>query len=117
MHRKMDSVIQQLLARAAKLVIVCNTGDEAMQAYEKEGCQLIQVCWVEADRVRGGGRGQLNPSPLFFPSQVPETSDALQPVINIVPMQLLSYHLTILKGLNVDQPRNLAKSVTTSEEH
>ncbi len=51
------------------------------------------------------------------PAQVPETVDCLQPVINIVPLQLLSYHLTVLRGLNVDQPRNLAKSVTVSEEH
>lgn len=43
--------------------------------------------------------------------------EALQPVINIVPLQLLSYHLAILKGLDVDQPRNLAKSVTVSEEN
>lgn len=42
--------------------------------------------------------------------------EALQPVINIVPLQLLAYHLAILKGLDVDQPRNLAKSVTVSEE-
>lgn len=49
--------------------------------------------------------------------QVPDTVEALQPIVNIIPLQLLAYHLTILKGLNVDQPRNLAKSVTTSEEH
>lgn len=49
--------------------------------------------------------------------QVPETVEALQPVVNIVPLQLLSYHLAILRGLDVDQPRNLAKSVTVSEEH
>lgn len=48
--------------------------------------------------------------------QVPETVDALQPIVNIVPLQLLSYHLTTLRGLNVDQPRNLAKSVTVTEE-
>ena len=54
---------------------------------------------------------------LALPRQVPETVDALQPVINIIPLQLLSYHLTIIRGHNVDQPRNLAKSVTTSEEH
>ena len=42
--------------------------------------------------------------------------ESLQPVINIVPMQLLSYHLTVKRGFNVDQPRNLAKSVTVSEE-
>ena len=38
--------------------------------------------------------------------------DCLQPILNIVPFQLLSYHLTVLRGFNVDQPRNLAKSVT-----
>ena len=48
--------------------------------------------------------------------QVPRCDDALQPIINIIPLQLLSYHLTILKGFNVDQPRNLAKSVTVTEE-
>lgn len=49
--------------------------------------------------------------------QVPETVECLQPIVNIVPLQLLSYHLTVLRGYNVDQPRNLAKSVTVSEEH
>ncbi len=49
--------------------------------------------------------------------QVPETVAALQPVINIIPLQLLSYHITVLRGHNVDQPRNLAKSVTVSEEN
>lgn len=48
--------------------------------------------------------------------QVPELEDCIQPVINIVPLQLLSYHLTLLRGHNVDQPRNLAKSVTVTEE-
>jgi glucosamine--fructose-6-phosphate aminotransferase (isomerizing) len=43
---------------------------------------------------------------------VPEVEDCLQAVVNIVPLQLLSYHLTVLRGHNVDQPRNLAKSVT-----
>lgn len=50
-------------------------------------------------------------------SQVPTTEECLQPIVNIVPLQLLSYHLTVLRGYNVDQPRNLAKSVTVSEEH
>lgn len=44
--------------------------------------------------------------------QVPKSVGALQPVLNIVPLQLLSYHMTVLHGHNVDQPRNLAKSVT-----
>ena len=48
--------------------------------------------------------------------QVPKVADALQPIVNVVPLQLLSYHLTVLRGFNVDQPRNLAKSVTVTEE-
>jgi glucosamine--fructose-6-phosphate aminotransferase (isomerizing) len=36
----------------------------------------------------------------------------LMPILNVVPLQLLSYHIAVKKGLNVDQPRNLAKSVT-----
>jgi glucosamine--fructose-6-phosphate aminotransferase (isomerizing) len=47
--------------------------------------------------------------------QVPQTVEALQPVFNIVPLQLLSYHITVLRGHNVDQPRNLAKSVTVTD--
>jgi glucosamine--fructose-6-phosphate aminotransferase (isomerizing) len=89
MHRKMDSVIQQLLARNAKLYIVCNKDDPVMSKYVATGCRLIEV---------------------------PHTVDALQPVVNVVPLQLLSYHLTVLRGFDVDQPRNLAKSVTVTEE-
>ena len=48
--------------------------------------------------------------------RVPRITDALQSVVNIVPLQLLSYHLTVLRGHNVDQPRNLAKSVTVTED-
>ena len=43
---------------------------------------------------------------------VPRVSDCLSPILNIVPLQLLSYYVACLKGCNVDQPRNLAKSVT-----
>lgn len=44
--------------------------------------------------------------------QVPETSEDLMPILTSVPMQLLAYHVAVLKGTDVDQPRNLAKSVT-----
>lgn len=47
--------------------------------------------------------------------QVPKSVEALQPVLNIVPLQLLAYHMTVLRGHNVDQPRNLAKSVTVMD--
>lgn len=45
---------------------------------------------------------------------VPSTVDILQPILNIIPFQLLAYYLALKKGLNVDQPRNLAKSVTVA---
>lgn len=44
--------------------------------------------------------------------EVPETDEALSPLINTIPLQLLSYHIAVMRGCNVDQPRNLAKSVT-----
>jgi glucosamine--fructose-6-phosphate aminotransferase (isomerizing) len=44
--------------------------------------------------------------------EVPETEESLSPLINTIPLQLLSYHIAVMRGCNVDQPRNLAKSVT-----
>lgn len=43
---------------------------------------------------------------------VPQTIDMLSPIINVIPLQLLAYHIAVKRGCNVDQPRNLAKSVT-----
>eukprot|EP00884_Botryococcus_braunii_P022432 jgi/Botrbrau1/8873/Bobra.50_2s0029.1 len=89
MYAKMQSVIQQLLARSGRLIVVCNEGDKEMEELAGNKCRLIKV---------------------------PEIVDCLQPIVNIVPLQLLSYHLTVLRGFNVDQPRNLAKSVTVTED-
>jgi glucosamine--fructose-6-phosphate aminotransferase (isomerizing) len=44
--------------------------------------------------------------------RVPQTIPALLPVLTTLPLQLLAYHMAILRGADVDQPRNLAKSVT-----
>eukprot|EP01060_Flectonema_neradi_P016527 TRINITY_DN23154_c0_g1_i1.p1 TRINITY_DN23154_c0_g1~~TRINITY_DN23154_c0_g1_i1.p1 ORF type:complete len:679 (+),score=140.07 TRINITY_DN23154_c0_g1_i1:75-2039(+) len=44
---------------------------------------------------------------------LPKTVDCLQPLVNVIPLQMLSYHIAVARGLNVDCPRNLAKSVTT----
>ncbi len=44
--------------------------------------------------------------------EIPETPDILTPLISVIPLQLLSYYIAVLRGCNVDQPRNLAKSVT-----
>ncbi|XP_044500606.1 glutamine--fructose-6-phosphate aminotransferase [isomerizing] 2-like [Mangifera indica] len=82
---KQQSVIQQLHARKGRLIVMCSKGDAA-SVCPGNSCRVIEVPIVE---------------------------DCLQPVINVVPLQLLAYHLTVLRGYNVDQPRNLAKSVTT----
>ncbi|KZV14837.1 Glutamine-fructose-6-phosphate transaminase (isomerizing)s,sugar binding,transaminase isoform 1 [Dorcoceras hygrometricum] len=82
---KQQSVIQQLHARKGRLIVMCGKGD-AQSVCVGGSCRVIEVPLVE---------------------------DCLQPVINIIPLQLLAYHLTVLRGYNVDQPRNLAKSVTT----
>lgn len=52
MYKKMDSIIQQLLARGGRLFIMCNEGDEHMKAYQERGCRIIEV-----SRLRRGGGG------------------------------------------------------------
>ena len=44
--------------------------------------------------------------------ELPDTIECLEPLVASVPLQLLAYHIAVCKGKNVDQPRNLAKSVT-----
>jgi glucosamine--fructose-6-phosphate aminotransferase (isomerizing) len=44
--------------------------------------------------------------------QVPRSLECLEPLLTVIPLQLLSYHVAVMRGCNVDQPRNLAKSVT-----
>jgi len=47
-----------------------------------------------------------------FVIRIPNTEEFLSPLLTVVPLQLLSYHIAIMRGCDVDQPRNLAKSVT-----
>ena len=44
--------------------------------------------------------------------EIPETDEAFVPLLATIPLQLLAYHIAVMRGCNVDQPRNLAKSVT-----
>jgi glucosamine--fructose-6-phosphate aminotransferase (isomerizing) len=44
--------------------------------------------------------------------EIPEAPDFLQPIVSVIPLQLLAYHIACLRGCDVDKPRNLAKSVT-----
>ncbi|WP_424962171.1 glutamine--fructose-6-phosphate transaminase (isomerizing) [Ekhidna sp.] len=54
----------------------------------------------------------LIPEMADFTIEVPSTHESLMPLVSVIPLQLLSYHIAVMRGANVDQPRNLAKSVT-----
>ena len=86
---KMESVCEQLRARGGRLILLL---DDARGRLARAAASAPDA----AARV----------------IVVPRTVDCLQSVVNAVPLQLLAYHLTVLRGHNVDQPRNLAKSVT-----
>jgi glucosamine--fructose-6-phosphate aminotransferase (isomerizing) len=81
-YEKVISNIQEVKARKGKVIAVVTEGDDAAKGM--------------ADYV----------------IEVPETDEKLAPLISVVPLQLLAYHIAVLRGCNVDQPRNLAKSVT-----
>ncbi len=82
LHKKVVSNIQEIRARGARTLVIAQEGDEEVTPF--------------ADEV----------------IRVPHTSPLLQPLLTIVPLQVFALHLSTAKGLDVDQPRNLAKSVT-----
>lgn len=81
-YEKVVSNIQEVKARKGIVIAIITEGDETVKA-------MADYC-----------------------IEVPQTDDILVPLISVVPLQLLSYHIAVLRGCNVDQPRNLAKSVT-----
>ncbi|HSG43019.1 MAG TPA: glutamine--fructose-6-phosphate transaminase (isomerizing) [Anaerolineales bacterium] len=81
-HEKMISQIQQAKARDGVVIAVATDGDELVEG------MADHVLWI------------------------PESPWLLSPVVTVLPLQLLAYHIAALRGLDVDQPRNLAKSVT-----
>jgi glucosamine--fructose-6-phosphate aminotransferase (isomerizing) len=81
-HEKMISQIEQAKARGGPVVAVATEGDELASSLADH------VLWV------------------------PDTPWLLSPVVTIIPLQLLAYHVAVMRGADVDQPRNLAKSVT-----
>ncbi len=81
-HEKMISQIQQAKARGGMVIAVATEGDELVKS------MADHVLWV------------------------PETPWMLSPIITVFPLQMLAYHIAAIRGLDVDQPRNLAKSVT-----
>jgi len=81
-YDKIVSNIQEVKARKGKVIAVVSEGDS------------------------------LIPSMVDHTIEVPGTHEALMPMVSTIPLQLLSYHIAVMRGANVDQPRNLAKSVT-----
>ncbi len=81
-YDKVVSNIQEVKARKGKVIAVVTEGDV------------------------------LIPKMAEFVIEVPKTDEALMPMVSVIPLQLLSYHIAVMRDCNVDQPRNLAKSVT-----
>ncbi len=81
-YEKVVSNIQEIKSRNGRIIAVVTEGDKTVKEL--------------ADHV----------------IEVPETSESLTPLLTTIPLQLLSYHIAVMRGCNVDQPRNLAKSVT-----
>ncbi len=81
-YEKVVSNIQEVKARKGRVIAVVTEGDTHI------------------------------PKMAEFTIEVPATLESLTPLISVIPLQLLSYHIAVMRGCNVDQPRNLAKSVT-----
>jgi glucosamine--fructose-6-phosphate aminotransferase (isomerizing) len=81
-YEKVVSNIQEVKARKGKIIAIVTEGDTAVKEM--------------AD----------------YAIEIPETDEILVPLVSVVPLQLLAYHIAVMRGCNVDQPRNLAKSVT-----
>ena len=81
-YDKVVSNIQEIKSRSGKIIAVVTKGDTQVREL--------------ADYV----------------IEIPDTTDALSPLLTTIPLQLLSYHIAVMRGCHVDQPRNLAKSVT-----
>ncbi len=81
-YEKVVSNIQEIKSRKGKIIAIVTQGDTQVREL--------------ADHV----------------IEVPETLESLTPLLTTIPLQLLSYHIAVMRGCNVDQPRNLAKSVT-----
>jgi glucosamine--fructose-6-phosphate aminotransferase (isomerizing) len=81
-YEKVVSNIQEVKARKGVIIAIVTAGDDVVKEL--------------ADHV----------------IEIPETDDILLPILSVIPLQLLSYHIAVMRGCNVDQPRNLAKSVT-----
>jgi len=81
-YDKVISNLQEVKARDGKLILICDEGDEEVKKLADDS---IEIPW---------------------------TIEPLQPILSVIPMQLLAYYIALRRGADIDQPRNLAKSVT-----
>jgi len=98
-------------------VVIINTREKGNAAselrYEKTHSNIVEVKARDGIIVSVLTEGDSMSSKVSsHVIEIPETSDLLGPILSIVPLQLLSYHIAVRRGCDVDQPRNLAKSVT-----
>jgi len=98
-------------------VVVINTREKDNKAselrYEKTHSNIVEVKSRDGIIVSVLTEGDTMSSKVSnHVIEIPETSDLLGPILSVVPLQLLSYHIAVRRGCDVDQPRNLAKSVT-----
>jgi glucosamine--fructose-6-phosphate aminotransferase (isomerizing) len=98
-------------------VVIVNTkenGNEGSELrYEKTHSNIVEVKARDGIIVSVLTEGDTMSSKVSdHVIEIPETSDLLGPILSVVPLQLLSYHIAVRRGCDVDQPRNLAKSVT-----
>jgi glucosamine--fructose-6-phosphate aminotransferase (isomerizing) len=87
---------QEVKAREGQLIAVCTKGDH----------DIRKLCIPDTPRSQRGGGTEADVV------EIPEAAPEVLPLLTILPLQLLSYYMADLKGTDVDQPRNLAKTVT-----
>jgi glucosamine--fructose-6-phosphate aminotransferase (isomerizing) len=98
-------------------VVVINTREKGNAAselrYEKTHSNIVEVKARDGIVISVLSEGdEMSSHVSDHVIEIPETSDLLAPILSIVPLQLLAYHIAVRRGCDVDQPRNLAKSVT-----
>jgi glutamine---fructose-6-phosphate transaminase (isomerizing) len=98
-------------------VVVVNPREEGDQAselrYEKTHSNIVEVKAREGVVISVLTEGdEMSSKVSDHVIEIPESSDLLSPILAIIPLQLLAYHIAVRRGCDVDQPRNLAKSVT-----
>jgi glucosamine--fructose-6-phosphate aminotransferase (isomerizing) len=100
-YEKTISNLQEVKAREGQIIAICTDGDRHVADMVEERVSLSRI------PVRGAAS-----IPERDVIEVPEAEPEVLPLLTVIPLQLLAYYMADLKGTDVDQPRNLAKTVT-----